>query len=173
MASHKITLALILFLTLFTYSNARLGPIKETELTVYFQDYSSGPNATVIECPPPSSGLNFSTFGAMFCADDPITEGFEDSSALIARGRGLNVISSLDGSSAHVMLSIVFIGGKYNGSSIEIYGNDPRTGYREVPVVGGTGKFRLARGYATFETLNFDPVRSHATIRSNLTVLHY
>ncbi|KAG6385166.1 hypothetical protein SASPL_153994 [Salvia splendens] len=174
MAPNKITLALILFLTILTYSNAKLGYLKETQLTVYYQDYSGSQNTTVIEIPGPSNGTqNFFKFGSMFCSDDPITEGADEGSTIIARGRGLIVTTDLVGISHHVMLSVVFIGGEYNGSSIEVYGNDPRTGAREVPVVGGTGKFRLARGYATFATVSFDPVRSYAVIQSNMTVLHY
>ncbi|KAG6385167.1 hypothetical protein SASPL_153995 [Salvia splendens] len=175
MASNKITFASILFLTIFTYSNAKLGHLKETELSVYYQDYSGSQNATVIEIPGPSNGaLNFSRFGAMFCTDDPITVGFEEGSAVIARGRGLYVTSALDGSNTHVMLSVVFIDGEYKGSTIELYGSDKQfEKVREVAVVGGTGKFRLARGYATFETLYFDTGRSHAIIQSNMTILHY
>ncbi|XP_047965022.1 dirigent protein 22-like [Salvia hispanica] len=172
--ANKITLASILFLTIFTYSNAKLRHLKETKLTVYYQNYSSRPNATVIEIPGPANGTeNYFKFGAMFSVDDPITEEFDEGSAIIARGRGLFVTSALDGSSSHVMLSVVFIDGEHKGSSIEIYGNEQRSMVREVAVVGGTGKFRLARGYVTFENLYFDPVRGHTILQSNMTVLHY
>ena len=175
MASNKITLASMLFLTILTYSNAKLGHLKETKLTVYFQDYAGDQNTSVIGIPVSSNGaLNFSKYGAMFCTDAPITAGFEEGSAVIARGRGVYVTSALDGSSTHVMVSIVFIDGKYKGSSIEIYGSDMQfEKVREVAVVGGTGKFRLARGYSTFESLYSDPVRGHTIIQFNATILHY
>ncbi|XP_057796678.1 dirigent protein 22-like [Salvia miltiorrhiza] len=175
MASNKLTLALLLFLAIFTYAKAKRGHLKETKMSVYYQDYSGDRNTTVIEIPGPSTGpLNFSKFGAMFVTDDPITEEIGEGSALIARGRGLAVTTALDGSNAHLLLSVVFIDGDYKGSTLELQGSDPQfEQVREVAVVGGTGKFRLARGYATFETLSYDPVRGHAVIQSNMTLLHY
>ncbi|XP_057796677.1 dirigent protein 22-like [Salvia miltiorrhiza] len=175
MASNKITLSLLLFLAIFTYAKAKRGPLKETTMTVYFQDYSGDRNTTVIEVPGPSTGpLNFSRFGAMFVTDDPITGEFGEGSAPIARGRGMYVTSALDGSHTHVTLSVVFIDGEHKGSTLEIQGSSAQLEpVREVAVVGGTRKFRLARGYATFETLYYDPARKFAIIQSNITVFHY
>ncbi|KAH6776091.1 hypothetical protein C2S52_013652 [Perilla frutescens var. hirtella] len=175
MASNKIFTLSLLFLAVFIYSKADLRHHKETNMTVYFQDYSGGPNPTVIEIPGPSNGpLNFSKFGAMFCTDDPITEEIGENSAPIARGRGLYVTSALDGSSTHVLISIVFTNDEYKSSTLEIQGSSAQfERVREVAVVGGTGKFRLARGYATFETVYYDPERQHAIIQCNITVLRY
>ncbi|XP_057790762.1 dirigent protein 22-like [Salvia miltiorrhiza] len=110
----------------------------------------------------------------MVCTDDPITEEIEEGSAPIARGRGIFIASALDGSDAHTLLSVVFINGKYKGSTLELQGSYALfERVAEVAVVGGTGKFRLARGYATFEILYNDSLRGYLLARSNMTVLHY
>ncbi|XP_057796768.1 dirigent protein 22-like [Salvia miltiorrhiza] len=176
MASIKITLSMLLFLTIFTYSQAKLRHHKETEMTLYYKDYAGGPNATSIPIPGPSTGpLNFTMFGAMFVVDDPAVEDIEDASApIIARGRGVYIISALDGSHAQLLMSVVFINGKYKGSTLEIQGSYAQfEPVAEAAVVGGTGKFRLARGYATYEILSYDPVSGYSVTRSNITVLHY
>ncbi|XP_057796667.1 dirigent protein 22-like [Salvia miltiorrhiza] len=175
MASNIFILPLLLFLSIFTCSTAKLGHQKETEMTVYYHEYSGSRNATLIEIPSPSTGpLNTTKFGLMMCTDDPITEKIEEGSVPIARGRGIYVISALDGSHAHMLVSVVFINGKYKGSTLEIQGSYAlRERATEVAVVGGTGKFRLARGYATFEVLHTDSLRGYLLARSNMTVLHY
>ncbi|KAL2248472.1 UNVERIFIED_CONTAM: Dirigent protein 23 [Sesamum indicum] len=162
-------------MALITYSRADLAHSKETKMTLYFQDYSGGPNATVIEITGHPDGLlGFTRFGAIFCTDDPITEGFAESSAQIARAQGLYVTSALDGSNTHVLISIVFTNEEYKGSTLEVQGSSAQfERVREVAVVGGTGKFRLARGYATFETIHYDHTLYYAVIQCNVTVLHY
>ncbi|XP_057790756.1 dirigent protein 22-like [Salvia miltiorrhiza] len=174
MASIKITLFALLFLAIFTYSKATLSPLKETEITLYYKISAGGPNATVIEVPGPSIGpLNFTRFGATFVSDTLITEEIEEFSAPVARGRRFFVIAALDGSQSLWVDSVVFINGKYKGSTLQLQGSYSFMELSEMAVVGGTGKFRRASGYATFETVYFDPVRSYAVLQSNLTVLHY
>ncbi|KAG8364595.1 hypothetical protein BUALT_Bualt18G0013600 [Buddleja alternifolia] len=165
----------LLYLTIFAYSEAQQGQIKETKMTVYFQDFSGGPKATVIEITGQPDGLlSFTKFGAMFCTDDPVTEGFDENSAQIARAQGLYVTSALDGSNTHVLISIVFTNDEYKGSTLEIQGSSAQfERVREVAVVSGTGKFRFARGYATFETIYYDHTLHYAVIQCNVTVLHY
>nr|GMC81634.1 dirigent protein 22-like [Ipomoea batatas] len=97
--------------------------------------------------------LKFFEFGSLFVTDDPITEEFDSGSAVVARGQGLYVTSALDGKIAHVVISVVFTGGEFSGSTLQIQGASPQLEkVREVAVVGGTGIFRFAPGYATFET---------------------
>ncbi|XP_059664482.1 dirigent protein 1-like [Cornus florida] len=179
MAPKSITratkLCLLLLVTMFIYSSAEVGQLKETNMTLYLQDRSAGPNATVV----PVTGIpgrlwTFSSFGTMFCSDDPITVGFDKTSAQIGRVQGIFVTSALDGSSTHVSVSIVFTNATYNGSTIQIQGASRQfESVREVAVVGGTGIFRYARGYATFETIYLDTLISYAVIRCNVTVLYY
>lgn len=173
MASNSPTkLSLCFILLIFTCIQSDAAQLQETKITVYLQDRTRGPNTTVV----PIAGIHgkawtFFSFGTVYCTDDPITEGLEESSAQIGRAQGIFVISSLDGSIAHVLLSLVGTNEEYSGSTIEIQGPSRQLEKaREVAVVGGTGKFRYARGYVTFETVILDLANSYSVIRCNITL---
>ncbi|EEF37552.1 dirigent protein 22 [Ricinus communis] len=165
----------ILFLLAITASIARAQQAKEIKMSLYFQDISSGPNATVI----PVAGIaakhwTFTQFGTIFVTDEPITETADPNSAPVGRAQGIYATSALDGLNAHVMISIVFTNGEYGGSTLQIQGSSKQfEGVREVAVVAGTGLFRYARGYATFETYYLDIPAAYSIIRCNISVLHY
>ncbi|KAL3509803.1 hypothetical protein ACH5RR_029204 [Cinchona calisaya] len=143
-------------------------------MSMFFQDFAAGPNATVAAVAGiPGKPRRFLEFGSVFVTDDPITEGIELLSPQIARGQGIYVTSSLDGSNTHVLISIAFTNQKYNGSTLEIQGRSvQQANVREVSIVSGTGKFRFARGYATFETVFLDLSIARSVLRCNITVLH-
>ncbi|KAL7216296.1 hypothetical protein ACSBR1_028275 [Camellia fascicularis] len=64
-----------------------------------------------------------------------------------------------------LLCSIVFTSNEYNGSTLEIQGRIIQLAYgRETFVVGGTGKFKLAKGIATFETIYVDTSIFYALI---------
>ncbi|TXG64793.1 hypothetical protein EZV62_011787 [Acer yangbiense] len=67
-----------------------------------------------------------------------------------------------------------FTEGMYKGSSIYILGlNSAMNPVREMSIVGGTGIFRLARGYAIAQTNWFDPASGHdAIVGYNVTIVH-
>lgn len=173
MDSNKITQLLVIFLAIFIYYEGEKGDhLKKTEMTVYYHAYTTGSNATVITIP--RGPVDAMEFGTVFCTDDLITEGTEEDSTLIARARGIYVVSSQDGSHAHMLISIVFVNGKYKGSTLEIQGSyEHFKAGTETAIVGGTGIFRLARGHATFETPYADITRGYAFTISNMTILHY
>nr|XP_004243842.2 dirigent protein 1-like [Solanum lycopersicum] len=177
MASNSIKLSLIFLLTIFITSKAILhDQIKETNMTLYFQDWSGGPNATVLQITGHQDHglLSFAKFGSVFVTDDPITQAFDENSAEIARAQGIYVTSALDGKISHVLISIIFTNDDCKGSTLEIQGASPQfERVREVAIVGGTGKFRLASGYATFETIHFDLAIHYVVIQCNVTILHY
>ncbi|KAG5539149.1 hypothetical protein RHGRI_019639 [Rhododendron griersonianum] len=63
--------------------------------------------------------------------------------------------------------------GPYNGSSISVLGRNPvLNDVREFPVVGGSGLFRLARGYALAHTIMLDFKTGDATVEYNVYVKH-
>ncbi|XP_039033637.1 dirigent protein 1-like [Hibiscus syriacus] len=163
-------------MVLFTVQGKAGDQLKETNMSVYFHDYSSdGPNSTVRAVVGfPGKPWSLTQFGTLFVSDDPITEGPDSGSAPVGRGRGIFVTASLDGVSTYVSLSIVFTNEAYNGSTIQIQGtSDQFTTVREYGVVSGTGKFRYAQGYVIFENSSFDRSTLYAIIRCNISIYHY
>jgi len=156
---------------------AKAADLKETNLSSYVQDISApdADNATVI----PVAGIagkawTFTQFGTVFVTDDFITESADPNSPEVGRAQGMYVTVGLDGLNSHVMISIVFTNKEYSGSTLEIQGVSKQfEAVGEVSVVAGTGKFRFARGYVTFETYSFHVPTHHAVIRCNVTVQHY
>lgn len=172
----KILLLHILFsLTLTIEANP--NNLKETHMSLFFQDFAGGPNATVTPVAGiPGKKWGFLEFGTVYVTDDPITVGMKRDSPEIARGQGIYVTSSLDGGSSHVSVSIAFTAKDdvRHGSTLELQGRSLQLeNVREVSVVSGTGKFRFARGYATFETVYYEHSTLYSVIRCNITIMHY
>ncbi|GFS31949.1 hypothetical protein Acr_00g0020120 [Actinidia rufa] len=93
-------------------------------MALYFQDSAQGPNVmAIILTSIPSRVWSYFSFGTIVVTDDRITQGPDRNSPEIAQGRA-------------------FMAEVYSLPVSE-----------KPPWVGGTGKFRLARGFATFETL--------------------
>ncbi|MBA0785577.1 hypothetical protein Gotri_025411 [Gossypium trilobum] len=148
--------------------------IKETKMTVYLHDYAGGPNATFLPMVGfPGKLWSLTQFGTLFVSDDLITQGPELTSPMLGRGQGIYMPMSLDGVNAYVSFSLVFTNKAYNGSTIQVQGNSNQLlAVSEYGVVSGTGKFRYATGYITFETLSFDPSTFYSLIRANVSVRH-
>ncbi|XP_062106088.1 pterocarpan synthase 1-like [Humulus lupulus] len=153
---------------------AQAKELTQTHMSLYLQDIAAGPNATLTTVAGIAGKLwTFTQFGTVFVTDDPITETPDPNSALIGRLQGIYVTSELNGRNTHVSVSIVFVNKKYNGSTLELQGNSRQfEEVREVSVVSGTGKFRFARGYATFETYFLDQPKAYSVLRCNVTVHH-
>ncbi|KAJ9686456.1 hypothetical protein PVL29_015384 [Vitis rotundifolia] len=162
---------LVLAMVLCSAGGVLLQP-QETNMVLYFQDYVGGPNATaMIVTGIPSKIWSFASFGTVFVTDDPITEAPDPNSAPVGRGRGMYITSALDGSTTHVLISIVFTNGQFSGSTLEIQGSSPQfQKYGEVSVVSGTGRLRFARGYAKFETVFVDTPIGYSVIKCNVTI---
>lgn len=182
MALHSIIspakLSLLLLLALvstFPEAKALSKKQKQTNMVFYMQDWESGQNVTAVTVAGiPNKRWWILGFGSVFCTDDSLTEGYDRNSTQVGRAHGIYVNSALDGSDLHLLMSFVFTNKAWNGSTLEIQGADRfYEKYREVSVVSGTGKFRLARGWATLETVYLDIPGANAIIRWNVTVLHY
>ncbi|KAK8618788.1 hypothetical protein V6N13_132767 [Hibiscus sabdariffa] len=69
--------------------------IKQTNMTVYFQDYSAGPNATSLPMVGfPGKLWSYTDFGTFVMTDDLVTEGPELTSAVVGLHRSLLTFSS-------------------------------------------------------------------------------
>ncbi|KAJ3697444.1 hypothetical protein LUZ61_001149 [Rhynchospora tenuis] len=120
---------------------------KKTYLHFYLHEILSGPNATVLTVVNPSNNTTSLTFGAIAVFDDMLREGPDDNSTLIGRAQGLVGAVGRDGS-LETMINFVFTEGKYNGSTLALYGRVVLGVTIERPVIGGTGMFRMATGYS-------------------------
>ncbi|RZR98758.1 hypothetical protein BHM03_00028190 [Ensete ventricosum] len=122
---------------------------KMTHLHFYFHEIYAGANVTtMVVAVPPGTNSSFTTFGALIVIDDMLREGPEPSSKLIGRAQGLVAQASQEGSALLTAFNFVFTEGEFNGSTLAILG---RAKLSEPPIersiVGGSGKFRMARGY--------------------------
>ncbi|KAI3966068.1 hypothetical protein MKW92_040605 [Papaver armeniacum] len=148
--------------------------MKVTHLHFYFHDTVSGKNPTAI---PIAQAANQSStmFGTLRMIDDPLTEGSDPSSKVVGRAQGLYGFSGQDQLSLIAVVSYVFTDEKLkNGSSLSLLSHNPILNpVRELAVVGGTGSFRFASGFAQIKTLFFNLTSGDAIVEYNVTVFHY
>ncbi|KAK8508206.1 hypothetical protein V6N13_055655 [Hibiscus sabdariffa] len=146
---------------------------KRSHLHFFFHDVISGnkPSAVKIAGPTNSSAYGF---GATMMMDDALTEGAEISSKLVGRAQGIYAIAAQEELALLMVMNLAFTEGAYNGSSISVLGRNPVfNDEREMPIVGGSGVFRFARGYAMAHTVWFDYNTGDATVEYNVYVSHY
>ncbi|TVU30961.1 hypothetical protein EJB05_22620, partial [Eragrostis curvula] len=171
-APHNAAQQLLLFSVLFLSSAAARESSGDgqptTHLHFYFHEiFPSAPNTTIAQLSPARGGINNSSFfGMMGVVDDMLREGADPSSRLIGRAQGLAVGSSLTDGALLAMLDLIFTDGPYNGSSLQVFGRVLLGTVMERPIIGGTGAFRMARGYTLSKKIKSpDP--------NNLLIIEY
>lgn len=128
---------------------------KTTHLNFYFHDILSGKNPSAVQIAGPQNSTAY--FGTTRMMDDALTQGPEITSKLVGRAQGIYGIAAQQELSLLMVMNFAFSEGAYNGSSISIVGRNPVLhDVREMPIVGGSGLFRSARGYALAHTVWFD-----------------
>lgn len=146
---------------------------KMIRLHFYFHEIIGGRNATamkIIRPPNKSDGL----FGTTFIVDDPLTEKPKPTSKLVGRAQGIYAYASQHEFGLLMVMNFALSEGIYNGSSLSILGrNAVLNTVREMPVVGGSGIFRFARGYALAKTVRFNQHNGNAVVEYNVFVVHY
>ncbi|KAL1563918.1 Disease resistance-responsive family protein [Salvia divinorum] len=145
-----------------------------TTLQFYFHDIPSGPSPTSVRIAEAAQTNNSSSFfGALVMIDDPLTVGPDQSSKIVGRARGLFGSAGLSEFSLIMAVSYVFTDGMYNGSSFSLLStNEVMHPTREMAVVGGTGLFRMARGYAIARTYSIEST-GVAIAGYNVTIITY
>ncbi|KAK1323510.1 hypothetical protein QJS10_CPA02g00721 [Acorus calamus] len=95
------------------------------------------------------------TYGVLIMMDEPLTEGPDLGSALVGRAEGHY------GSALKEEETLAVVGRN------TIYSSE-----REMAIVGGTGKFRFARGYGHLTTHSFNTTSGDAVIEYNIFIVH-
>lgn len=152
-----------------------LGLKKEklSHLHFYFDDIVKDTHSTVVRVAEAAvTNTSRTLFGAMFIIDDPLTLGPERTSKIVGRAQGMYAFTDLNEIGVMMDFNFVFVEGKYNGSTLSIMGrNSVLSSMREMAVVGGSGIFRFARGYALAKTHLF--TEKIAIVEYDVYVLHY
>ncbi|XP_047313513.1 dirigent protein 1-like [Impatiens glandulifera] len=156
------------------FNNLDTKKEKVTKLHFFFHDTVGGPNLTMVKVAqaPTFSDKSPTNFGYVNVMDDPLTAGPDINSELLGRAQGIYVSSDLNEVKFLMTLNYVFTSGPFNGSTLSILGCNPiMHTYREMPIVGGSGVFRLARGIATAKTYSIQGLT--AIVEYHVVVLHY
>ncbi|KAL6626443.1 hypothetical protein ACP70R_030169 [Stipagrostis hirtigluma subsp. patula] len=158
---------------LLAASSAAAGE-KEAHIKVYLHDVLSGPDPTAVVVARAAAASNETLFATVVVFDDPLTEGPDlNSSRLVGRAQGTYVGVARDTMTLLMSMSIVFQAGEYNGSTVAVLGrNRVFSAVREMPIVGGTGVFRWARGYVQVRTHTIDLKTGDANLEYNLFIKH-
>ncbi|KAL3729415.1 hypothetical protein ACJRO7_026516 [Eucalyptus globulus] len=144
---------------------------KTTRLHFYFHDTLSGKNPTAVRIAEAKSPTGF---GVVNMIDDPLTKGPEPESPLVGRAQGFYGSVGLESMALHMSMNLVFTTPEYHGSTLSILGRNPALEtYREMPIVGGTGVFRLASGVVTAKTYFLNLTTGDAVVEYKVIALHY
>ena len=148
---------------------------KLSHLHFYFHDILSGPKPTAGRVAQAAMTNTSSTsFGAVSVIDDALTILPDNSSKVVGRAQGIYASASQSETGLLMVLNFAFIEGEYNGSTLSVLGrNTILSTVRELPIVGGSGVFRFARGYAHAKTYTFDTKTGDAVVEYNVYALHY
>ncbi|XP_062019899.1 dirigent protein 4-like [Rosa rugosa] len=153
---------------------------KVTHLHFYYFDILSGTKPSAVEIARPSLTRNDTSptpFGSLTATDDPLREGPETNSTVIGNARGIYLSASQYASQMTLMMykDFGFTAGKFKGSSFGVFSRNPiwETTPREVALVGGRGKFRLARGFAKLRTHYLNVSNGDAVVEYRVTLIHY
>jgi hypothetical protein len=99
-------------------------------------------------------------FGDVVVLNNALTEGPRGDSARVGTAQGFAVRVSEGGIVSHLTMHMVLEAGEHRGSSVTANGRiDMDAKVRESVIIGGTGKFRYARGYMLTRNYDYDLAR--------------
>lgn len=145
-----------------------------TKLHFYVHDVRAGADATLYGVASASISSNSTTsFGQVNVFDDRVTAGPDISSDEVARAQGTTISADLQIRAVAINMNFHLRSGAYNGSTVTIAGrNQVGDPSRELPVIGGTGVFRYARGYAVTSSYSNDAEADYSVLEYTLYVIH-
>ena len=148
---------------------------KLSHLRFYFHEVVSGKSPSAIKvADAPTTNSSPTAFGAVIVVDDPLTTGPDPASERVGSAQGVYALASQSELGLLMAFNFVFTAGKFNGSTLSVLGrNAVFSAEREMPVVGGSGAFRFAKGFAKARTYMFNTTTFDAIVEYNVYVFHY
>jgi len=145
-------------------TNGGSATTRTTHLHFYMHDEYTGPNPTAALIVPGRAPLSDSMagtsrrrFGDIAVMNNALTEGPQRGSPRVGTAQGFTVRVSERGSVNALSMHLVMEHGEFAGSSLVVNSRvDTDMAVRESVVVGGTGRFRFARGYALSRSYDYD-----------------
>eukprot|EP00249_Psilotum_nudum_P028241 c3701_g1_i1 orf=567-1331(-) len=167
----RISVPFMIFLLILNGRLVTPQSNSEMNLQFYMHDNPMPPNPSAVQVATQQTSSGSLAFGSTFVIDDLLTEGPDPTSSRVGRAQGMYSMASQTDMNLHLHFTAIMEKAEYNGSTLAIHGAD-RIGLasREVAVVGGTGVFRFARGFATMETASQNG--PNAVLKFNVT-LHF
>ncbi|KAJ1274766.1 hypothetical protein BS78_05G086600 [Paspalum vaginatum] len=144
-----------------------------TTFKLYFHDIVGGTSPTAIRiAQAPSSNSSSTFFGAVVAIDDPLTTAPARSSGdEVGRAQGTYTFADRKTFGLLMAMNFVFTAGEHNGSSLAILGrNQVLDDVREMSIVGGSGKFRMARGYVQAHTVDSGATSGETVVQYTVNV---
>ncbi|OEL26011.1 Dirigent protein 21 [Dichanthelium oligosanthes] len=144
-----------------------------TTFKLYFHDIVGGTSPTAIRiAQAPSSNSSSTFFGAVVAIDDPLTTGPTRASGTeVGRAQGTYTFADQKTFGLLMVMNFVFTAGEHNGSSLSIMGrNEVLSDIREMSIVGGSGKFRMARGYVQAHTIDSGATSGETVVQYTVNV---
>ncbi|XP_054787984.1 dirigent protein 10-like [Prosopis cineraria] len=112
----------------------------------------AGFSVTNVNNVPAGMTLQKLMFGTMTVFDDELTEGHEMGSGMVGKAQGFYIASAVDGTSQVLGFTAMFEENGY-GNSISLFGvHRTQVSESHLAVMGGTGKYLNAKGYAIVKT---------------------
>nr|ACU14933.1 unknown [Glycine max] len=154
-------------------NNPNPNPLQKlSNLHFYYHDIRDNENPTIVQIVDTPKNVP-NGFGSTLVMDDAMTEGPELSSKHVGRAQGLFGLASLQDLGMFMLTNFAFTEGAYAGSTLSMLGRNPISEQnRELPIVGGTGVFRFATGYAIANSVNSVSTPQHFVVEYNVTVWH-
>ncbi|CAI9113238.1 OLC1v1013811C2 [Oldenlandia corymbosa var. corymbosa] len=123
---------------------------KLTKLHFYLYNIvsKSPPNSAPVAQASTTPSTPVTSFGLVNVLDGPLRE--KPGAEIIGYSQGLFTFASQENRATLMTLNFVFTAGPFNGSTLSVLGHNLVTAkYREFPIIGGSGDFRMAQGIGT------------------------
>ncbi|XP_057768756.1 dirigent protein 21-like [Salvia miltiorrhiza] len=159
------------------FSKREMGMKREklSHLHFYFHDVLGGRNPTAVRVAQAATTSSYPyKFGEVLIIDDRLTVGPNLSSKVVGRAQGMYASADVSDAGLLMVFNFAFVEGRFNGSTLSVLGrNAVLSAAREMPIVGGSGVFRFARGYARTQTHLLDLKMGYAVEEYDVYVFHY